>query len=134
MKKKRILIADDDDALVRVMTVHCRHLGVEVRSAPDAMMALTHIHRDPPDLAMIDVNMPAGNGLSVCEMLANDPRLASIPIIVFTGSSDEQTLARCQAFGAHYVLKSPDAWVQLKALIPQLIGPIQSGRGSKAAG
>ena len=53
MKPKTVLIADDDTMLVRVLTVRCRHLGLEVRQASDAMLALVMIHKDPPDLVII---------------------------------------------------------------------------------
>ena len=53
MKPKNVLIADDDAMLVRVLTVRCRHLGLAVRQASDAMLALVMIHKDPPDLVII---------------------------------------------------------------------------------
>jgi len=132
MKQKSILIADDHATLVRVLTVRCRELGLLVKSASDAMYALTLIHKEPPDLVLMDVNMPAGNGLSVCEMLSSDRRLSTIPVIVLTGQTDEKTISRCQEIGVHYVAKSPDAWPQLKPLIQQLLGlPVSP---NKAAG
>ena len=121
MRTKSVLIADDDAMLVRVLTVRCRHLGLEVRKASDAMQALVMIHKDPPDLIIMDVSMPAGDGLSACKMLASDSRLQEIPVIILTGRSDEQIREQVGGMGAHYVLKSPDCWQEIKPLLSRLL-------------
>ena len=121
MRTKSVLIADDDAMLVRVLTVRCRHMGLEVRQASDAMHALVMIHKDPPDLIIMDVSMPAGDGLSACRMLASDSRLQQIPVIILTGRSDEQIREQVGAMGAHYVLKSPDCWQEIKPLMSRLL-------------
>lgn len=121
MRTKSVLIADDDAMLVRVLTVRCRHLGLEVRQASDAMHALVMIHKDPPDLIIMDVSMPAGDGLSACRMLASDSRLQEVPVIILTGRSDEQIREQVGAMGAHYVLKSPDCWQEIKPLVNRLL-------------
>lgn len=121
MRPKSVLIADDDAMLVRVLTVRCRHLGLEVRQASDAMQALVMIHKDPPDLIILDVSMPAGDGLSACRMLASDSRLQEVPVIILTGRSDEQIREEVGAMGAHYVLKSPDCWQEIKPLVSRLL-------------
>ncbi len=121
MRAKSVLIADDDAMLVRVLTVRCRHLGLEVRKASDAMQALVMIHKDPPDLIIMDVSMPAGDGLSACKMLASDSRLQEIPVIILTGRSDEQIREQVGGMGAHYVLKSPDCWQEIKPLVNRLL-------------
>ncbi len=121
MRAKSVLIADDDAMLVRVLTVRCRHLGLEVRKASDAMQTLVMIHKDPPDLIIMDVSMPAGDGLSACKMLASDSRLQEVPVIILTGRSDEQIREQVGAMGAHYVLKSPDCWQEIKPLVNRLL-------------
>ncbi len=121
MRTKSVLIADDDAMLIRVLTVRCRHLGLEVRKASDAMQALVMIHKDPPDLIIMDVSMPAGDGLSACRMLASDSRLKEVPVIILTGRSDEQIREQVGAMGAHYVLKSPDCWQEIKPLVSRLL-------------
>lgn len=121
MPTKSVLIADDDPMLIRVLTVRCRHMGLEVRKAADAMQALVMIHKEPPDLVIFDVSMPAGDGLSACQMLASDKRLQKIPVVILTGRKNDEIRDRAQELGAHYVLKSPDCWQELKPLICQLL-------------
>jgi len=119
---KHILIADDDAALCRVLTVHCQHLGLHVHTAHDAMHALLLIHKDRPDMVLMDISMPAGNGLSACEMLATDRRLADLPIVVISGSSREQDMRRCDELGVRFVQKDGSLWQRLKPMICEQLG------------
>ena len=96
--QKTILIADDDGDLVQMIALRCSQIGIRVFRSPDAMHALLGVHRIRPDLVLLDVNMPGGNGLSICEMLAGDESLAKIPVIIMTGDSAEEIPRRCQAF------------------------------------
>lgn len=120
-KPKRILIADDDKALVRILDIRCRQLGLQTILAHDAMNALLLSRQQRPDVICLDVNMPLGNGLSVCEMLAGDAAMASIPVIVLTGRTDKETIVRCHSMCAYYVLKSTDVWQQLLSVLRELL-------------
>lgn len=121
MTDRTILIADDDMALIRLLKVGLQPLGINIREAHDAMYALTIIHQSPPDLVILDVNMPAGNGLSACEMLTCDPRLSRLPVIILTGDSNDSTLMRCQRMGAHYIRKGPEAVNEVKRRVCELL-------------
>ena len=118
---KRVLIVDDDSAITEVLTLRCQNLGLSVESASDGLEALTLIVKQPPDLVILDINMPAADGLSVAERLAQDNDLAPLPVIFLTGRSDEETVCRCKEHGAHYVFKDIDAWNQLKPIVCELL-------------
>jgi CheY-like chemotaxis protein len=118
---RTIVIADDDVDLVDLLTQRCTHLGCSVIGVHNTIDALNVIHRAMPDLVCIDVNMPAGNGLSVCEMMAADERLRSIPVIVLTGICDEQTIRRCHDMLIYYVEKNADVWSRLEPVIRELL-------------
>src|SRR5437899_8621446 len=99
MTAKTVFIADDDDSLVRALTLGCRALGLLVRTSFNGMEAVYELFttgKDAPDLIILDVNMPMQDGLGVWEMLADDRILAPIPVIIFTGRSDAETLRRCE--------------------------------------
>jgi two-component system alkaline phosphatase synthesis response regulator PhoP len=114
---KRILIADDDEGLVDALARRCQALGLEVAQAYDGTSALATIDALEPDLVILDVNMPSGSGLRVCEMVSQDPELQSIPVIVLTGRTDGETIAACNRLDACYVRKGPDIWSQLEPLV-----------------
>src|SRR5688572_22327567 len=107
---KRILIADDDDALVDALARRCQALGLVVERAYDGMSALRKIAALEPDLVILDVNMPSGSGLSVCEMISQDVFLKTIPVIMLTGRTDAPTIAACNRLDAVYLLKGPNVW------------------------
>lgn len=124
---KRILIADDDECLVDALARRCQALDLRVERAYDGMSALMKIDALEPDLVILDVNMPSGSGLSVCEMVAPDPNLRAIPIIILTGRADGETIAACNRLDAYYVLKGPKIWSQLEPLVVGLLGIERSG-------
>lgn len=119
--KKTVLIADDDADVVELLTIRCRALGLEVDSANNAMTALGKAEENSPDLVIFDVDMPYGNGLSVCEMMASHEELRAIPVIMLTSSSSEETIRRCHQLCAYYVLKCPDVWPRIEPLLRELL-------------
>jgi DNA-binding response OmpR family regulator len=123
----KILIADDDRNLVDALAVRCRMLGLVVRTAHDSRTALNIIFEERPDVACLDVNMPCGNGLCVCEMLASDPRFVSLPVIVLTGNTDQDTVRRCHNLCAYYVPKCVDIWSRIGPLLQELLPETRSG-------
>jgi DNA-binding response OmpR family regulator len=119
---KRILIADDDECLVDALVRRCQVLDLQVERAYDGMSALMKIDALEPDLVILDVNMPSGSGLRVCEMVSRDAELKSIPVIILTGRTDGETIAACNRLDAYYVLKGPDIWSRLEPLVVDLLG------------
>lgn len=116
MKCKKVVVADDDADLRRLLRVRFEELGCKVFEAEAPLDALHIIERVFPDLVCLDVEMPSGSGLSVAEMMAADPRLHSIPMIVLTGKTDPATIRRCHEMMAYYVAKSPDVWSRVEPL------------------
>lgn len=121
--QRTILIADDDRDLVQALALRCHRLGLGVQAAYDALTALNLMRFAKPDLACLDVNMPAGNGLSVRDMMASDPNWASIPVIILTGRTDPQTIIHCHETCAFYVLKGDNVWSRVEPLIHELLLP-----------
>ena len=119
--KKSVLIADDDADIVDLLTLHCEQLGFTVDSANNAMTALGKIEENPPGVAILDVDMPYGNGLCVREMMASHEELKSIPVIVLTASTKEETVRRCYEQSAYYVLKCTDVWSRVEPILLELL-------------
>ncbi len=95
----RMLIADDDPAIVQLLALRCASVGFEVETATNGVNALIKANRQHPDILIIDVNMPEADGLTVCARLL-DPSKRSLNVIVVTGSAGSETLERCEGFGA----------------------------------
>src|ERR1700676_1971406 len=93
----RLLIADDDPSIVRLLADHCARLGFGVDTASNGIQAALKARRVDPDILLIDVNMPEVDGLSVCAHLLQTDR-APVSVIVITGNRDPDTLKRCEGF------------------------------------
>ncbi len=120
--KKSILIADDDKAFLDAMALRCKNLGPGVDTASDGAQALMQVSQNPPDLLILDINMPSGNGLDVAARLLQDPKIPPVPVIFCTGRSDQETIDRCKELGAHYVVKDGDTWAALRPVICRILG------------
>jgi PleD family two-component response regulator len=76
-----ILIVDDTPANLRLLSSMLAEQGYKVRSVINGQMALTATQAAPPDLILLDINMPDMNGYQVCERLKADEGTRDIPII-----------------------------------------------------
>jgi CheY-like chemotaxis protein len=115
----RLLIADDDPAIVCFLADRCGRMGFEVRTAVNGLHALLMAGRQHPDALIIDVNMPEVDGLSVCTRLL-EPSNRDLPVVVITGNSRQETVDRCESLGAYCVQKGPALWSQLQTALAEI--------------
>jgi DNA-binding response OmpR family regulator len=120
----RMLIADDDPSILRLLADHCARMGFAVDTASNGIQALLKAGRFKPDILVIDVNMPEVDGLTACGYL-----LSRMPVnvIVITGSRDPDTPERCEGFGAYYARKGLNFWNDFEAALAE-IHPRLAGR------
>jgi CheY-like chemotaxis protein len=119
--KQKILIADDDPAIVRALSLRCSKLGLEVETATDGLQAILKAGRNPPNVLIVDLNMPEADGFRVCQWLL-DPRRPPMDVILLTGQSSLEILDRCDALGAYYVPKSSETWDLIKSILHETLG------------
>lgn len=101
-----ILIVDDTPDNLRLLSTMLTGQGYEVRSVINGAMALMGVRAEPPDLILLDINMPQMNGYQVCEQLKADDCSRDIPVIFI--SALEDVLDKVQAFavgGVDYIVK-----------------------------
>lgn len=104
--KGDILIVDDTLPNLRLLSTMLTENGYEVRGVPNGTMALTAVRSAPPDLILLDINMPKLDGYEVCRQLKADSETQGIPII-FISALDE-VIDKVKAFsvgGVDYVTK-----------------------------
>src|SRR5258705_355038 len=80
-KSANIPVVDDTAANLQVLTGMLKDRGYRARPVPSGKLALLAAQKDPPDLILLDINMPEMNGFEVCERLKADDQLQGIPII-----------------------------------------------------
>jgi two-component system sensor histidine kinase ChiS len=104
--KGNILIVDDTLDNLRLLSNMLTEHGYKVRGVPSGAMALTAAGSAPPDLILLDINMPAMNGYEVCQHLKNDERTRDIPIIFISALGE--VMDKVKAFtvgGIDYITK-----------------------------
>jgi two-component system, sensor histidine kinase and response regulator len=105
-RKSHIMAVDDQPANLKLLEQLLSQQGYIVRSFPRGRLALEAAARNPPDLILLDINMPEMNGFKVCELLKADEKLAGIPVIFLSALTDASD--KVQAFqcgGVDYVTK-----------------------------
>jgi CheY-like chemotaxis protein len=101
-----IMIVDDTPANLRLLNHMLRERGYRVRSFPKGELALKSAMDEPPDLILLDVNMPEMNGYEVCQQLKSDSRTQQVPVIFISALTE--TLDKVKAFhvgGVDYITK-----------------------------
>ena len=92
-----ILVVDDAPDNLQVLAGMLKDRGYKARPVPSGKLALLAARKDPPDLILLDINMPEMNGYEVCEHLKADDRLKGIPVIFISGLTEQ--LDKVKAFG-----------------------------------
>jgi signal transduction histidine kinase len=92
-----ILVVDDTPENLQLLNGMLKGCGYKARPVPSGELALQAAKSDPPDLILLDINMPEMNGYEVCRRLKADPPLAAIPVIFI--SALNETMDKVKAFG-----------------------------------
>jgi len=102
----RVLIVEDEPDIRELVVHHLKREGYQVSAASSGEEALRQVQAAPPDLVILDLMMPAMNGLEVCRRLRQDPVTASLPIVMLTAKGDEVDRVLGLEIGADdYVVK-----------------------------
>lgn len=87
MASPRVLIVDDDKTMVAVMSAVLKAGGFQVSAAFDAAQGFMFAQKDPPDLILLDMNMPAGGGAGTWQRLQHSARTQNVPVVFVTAES-----------------------------------------------
>jgi two-component system OmpR family response regulator len=120
MCRGRILVVDDEPEIVHSLSLRLRSEGYQVSTAMDGHGATKTAIAEQPDLIILDIGMPAGNGHVVVERLRNIPETADIPVIYLTARTSENDYHRAREGGVtKYITKPFDTEVLLAAVESQ---------------
>lgn len=100
---ERIFLAEDDEAILRMLTGFLTEEGFSVRTAAGQMAAIAAMEAWRPDLALVDITLSEGNGFAVCSW-AREHR---IPVIFLTASGDEYSVVTGLDMGADDYISKP---------------------------
>ncbi len=105
--KGRILVVDDDENAVEILTRMLAREGHTSVAASSGAQALETLRRENVDVILLDVMMPGMDGLEVCRQLREDERLRQIPVILLTAKDDMDTRTRAMELGVSEFLTKP---------------------------
>jgi CheY-like chemotaxis protein len=118
----KILIVDDDQDIRRLLGLRLKSLGHEVAFAGDAISAVNQARHEHPNLILLDLMMPAGDGYVVMERLKAMPALEGIPVIVVSALDPRTQEPKLSESGADAYFQKPYDHEELVAAIQRALG------------
>ena len=122
----RIVVADDDPDIRRLIVYALGRRGYTVFEASDGELALALVQQELPDLVVLDVMMPGLTGLAVAEVMTCDPSTAAIPIIILSAKGQVAEVEAGLDSGARAYLVKPFAPRALAAEVERALAPPRS--------
>ena len=123
--KKRILLADDENVILKVTKLRLEHGGFEVITAADGEETLRQAFGGRKiDLFLLDIKMPKLDGFQICKKLKENPATAKTPVILFTASSErwQKLTEQCLELGVSELIRKPFQSAELLEKIQQALG------------
>ena len=127
----RVLIVEDEPDIRELVVHHLKREGYQVSAASSGEEALRQVQAAPPDLVILDLMMPAMNGLEVCRRLRQDPSTVSLPIVMLTAKGDEVDRVLGLEIGADDYVSKPFSPRELLARIRAVVRRARGQVGPK---
>jgi CheY-like chemotaxis protein len=102
-----VLIVEDDKKVAMVVSIRLASAGYTIATAHDAATAVTQAKRCKPDLVLLDITLPAGDGFLVAERLRQNPSTCTVPIVFMTASKSPGLRQRAHNLHAAGFLEKP---------------------------
>ena len=103
----RILVIEDETVIAQVIRLLLEPQGHDVLIADDGSRGFAAAQRQAIDLIILDLMMPVMDGFTALEALRGNERTASIPVMVLSARSDDESQRRCREFGVETFLQKP---------------------------
>ncbi len=117
----RILIVEDEPAIVELIALNLRHDGHEVQAAGDSQAAQSAIDRALPDLVILDWMLPGESGIQLAQRWRRDPRTRDLPVVMLTARSQDRDIVQGLDAGADDYLTKPFSTTELLARIRSVL-------------
>ena len=120
MDKKKILIVDDEQIILKLMKSRLTASGYEIETAANGLEAIRQAQKWQPDLILLDVIMPVMDGYEACKELKAGSATKDIPIIVVTAAPHRGIGQKCIEAGALDLVTKPFNSADLLAIIKKV--------------
>ncbi len=118
---KRVLVIEDDKRIAKSLEIRLRSMGYETVLAYDAVMGIKSAVQNNPDLVIMDIAMPGGNGLAVAETMQELTATQSTPVIFITASKKISHREKALELGAAGFFEKPYETERLLGKVSQLV-------------
>ncbi|HLA41742.1 MAG TPA: response regulator transcription factor [Candidatus Glassbacteria bacterium] len=106
MAKKKILVVEDEDDILELVTYNLVREGYQVEGVRTGEDALASVNRYTPDLIVLDLMLPGVDGMEVCRQIRSNHKLQNVPLVMLTAKSEESDIVSGLELGADdYVTK-----------------------------
>ena len=122
MSEPLVLVADDDEDILLLVTTRLRRDGFDIISARSGDEALALVRERRPALAVLDIGMPGLDGVQVLEQIRADDDLRAMLVVLLTAKAQESDVRRGFDAGADAYVKKPFSPADLSARVGQLLG------------
>ncbi len=118
---KKILIVDDEKALVSLVSLHVKTAGYEVLVANDGWTAIDMCKRDKPDLVILDLMLPKLNGWEVCRRIREDDAIKNTAVLMLSARGETDDKVRGFDVGADDYVTKPFSPRELVARVNRIL-------------
>lgn len=115
--RAEVLVVDDTPENLRVLCGMLKHQGYRARPMPSGKLALQSVASQPPDLILLDINMPEMNGYEVCRYLKENQATAAIPVIFISALADLENKVRAFSSGGVDYITKPFQFEEVEARV-----------------
>lgn len=123
MKKKKILIVEDEESLLKLESILLSSRGYDVTGVLDGKAALEQMAVNRPDLVILDIMLPEMDGFDVCRRIKADTETCHIPVIMLTAKKSSQDRERGMTAGASAYVTKPFKSARIVEIIQGLLAP-----------
>lgn len=116
---KKILIIEDDPQIAKILSLNFKYAGFSAQFASTFQEGMAEIKRDEYDLVLLDIGLPDGDGLDLCQKLRDSGD--DIPVLFISARSDEATVVKAISQGADDYLRKPFGIEELKARMNKIL-------------
>jgi len=120
--KKKILVVEDEESLLKLESILLTSKGYEVRGVANGQEALDAIAEDPPDLVLLDIMLPKIDGFEVCRQIKEKEPTKHIPVIMLTAKKSREDMARGEKVGADWYITKPFKSAMVIETIQRFLG------------
>jgi DNA-binding response OmpR family regulator len=121
MSEPLVLVADDDEDILLLVTTRLKRDGFEIVQASNGDEALAVARERRPALAVLDIGMPGLDGVEVLEQIRADGDLRAMKVLLLTAKAQESDVRRGFAAGADAYVKKPFSPADLSARVRELL-------------